>query len=63
MSHESQLKNVILVGYLNLTLNINEKRSGSSVRDSSKEWVEDLIQKWDLMNINPGKGLYNWTNR
>ena len=39
MSHEVQLENVILDGDLNLTLNLNEKRVGSRVRDSAREWV------------------------
>jgi len=24
--------------------------------------VEDLIQKWEFLDIKPKKGLYTWTN-
>ena len=33
------------------------------IRDSSREWVEDLIANWDLEDIKPAKGIYTWTNR
>lgn len=57
------LENTILVGDLNLTLSAQEKRGRNLVRDPSREWVEDLIQEWDLLDIKPSKGLYTWSNK
>ena len=33
------------------------------VRDPSREWVEDIILGWDLIEIKPVKGKFTWTNR
>ena len=33
------------------------------MRDPAREWVEDLILAWDLMDIKPLRGLYTWTNK
>jgi ribonuclease HI len=33
------------------------------VRDPAREWVEDLVSAWDLIDIKPAKGLYTWTNK
>jgi exonuclease III len=59
----NDLENIILGGDLNVTLAQEEKRGGSIVRDPAREWVEDLISAWDLMDIKPLKGLYTWTNK
>jgi exonuclease III len=60
---ENDLENIILGGDLNVTLSTEEKRGGSIVRDPAREWVEDLISTWDLMDIKPSKGRYTWTNK
>ena len=45
------LENIIIVGDLNLTLCMEEKRGGTIVRDPAREWVEDLMQDWDFLDI------------
>jgi ribonuclease HI/exonuclease III len=60
---ENELENIILGGDLNVTLSTEEKRGGSIVRDPAREWVEDLMSTWDLMDIKPSKGRYTWTNK
>jgi hypothetical protein len=60
---ENDLENIILGGDLNVTLSTEEKRGGSIVRDPAREWVEDLISTWDLMDIKPSRGRYTWTNK
>lgn len=63
VSKEIPLENVILTGDLNLTLATFEKRGGTVVRDPAREWVEELIQDWDLMDVKPSKGNFTWTNK
>ena len=58
-----QLENIIVAGDLNVTLATNEKKGGTPVRDPSREWVEDLILGWDLIDIKPVKGTFTWTNK
>ena len=53
-----QLENIIVAGDLNVTLASNEKKGGSPVRDPSREWIEDIILGWDLIDINPTKGKF-----
>jgi len=60
---DNELENIILGGDLNVTLAQEEKRGGSIVRDPAREWVEDLISTWDVMDINFLRGLYTWTNK
>jgi exonuclease III len=60
---QNELDNIILGGDLNVTLAQEEKRGGTIVRDPAREWVEDLISAWDLVDIKPAKGLYTWTNK
>jgi exonuclease III len=60
---DNELENIILGGDLNVTLATEEKRGGSIVRDPAREWVEDLISAWDLMDIKPLRGRYTWTNK
>lgn len=57
------LENIIIAGDLNLTLLSADKRGGSVVRDPAREWAEDLIQDWDLLEIKPIFGKYTWTNK
>jgi exonuclease III len=60
---DNELENIILGGDLNVTLAQEEKWGGSIVRDQAREWVEDLISAWYLMDIKPTGGHYTWTNR
>jgi ribonuclease HI/exonuclease III len=60
---EKDLENIVIGGDLNVTLSAEEKRGGSIVRDPAREWVEDLISTWDLMDIKPTRGRYTWTNK
>ena len=56
-------ENIIVAGDLNVTLAACEKKGGNPVRDPSREWVEDLISDWDLIDIKPRKGNFTWTNK
>ena len=53
-----RLDNIIVAGDLNVTLATNEKKGGLLVRDPSREWVEDIILGWDLLDIKPAKGIF-----
>ena len=33
------------------------------MRDPTREWVEDLIHDWDLLDIKPCRGKYTWSNK
>ena len=57
------LENIIVAGDLNVTLAANEKKGGTLVRDPSREWVEELILGWDLIDIKFVKGTFTWTNK
>eukprot|EP00253_Pinus_taeda_P017272 PITA_17272 len=57
------LENVIIAGDLNITLHSSEKRGGCIVRDPSREWAEDLLQDWDLIDIKPVSGKFTWSNK
>ena len=46
-----RLDNIIVAGDLNVTLDSSEKKGGTLVRDPSREWVEDIILGWDLLDI------------
>lgn len=59
----TNLENIIIVGDLNLTLHPSEKRGGNVVRDPAREWVEDIVQNWDLLDIKPSSGKYSWSNK
>ena len=48
---------------MNVTLASNEKKGGSPVRDPSREWIEDIILGWDLIDIKPIKGKFTWSNK
>ena len=55
--------NVVVVGDLNVTLALAERKGGSLVRDPAREWVEDLMMDWELEDIPPDKGKFTWTNK
>ena len=57
------LENIIIVGDLNLNLLSSEKRGGGIVRDPTREWVEDLMQDWDLLYIKSVTGKFTWSNK
>ena len=57
------LDNIIIAGDLNLTLHSSEKRGGCIVRDPAREWAEDLLQDWDLLDIKPSSGKFTWSNK
>ena len=56
-------KNIIIAGDLNVTLSIEEKKGGSIVRDQAREWVEDIILHWDLMDVKAPSGKFTWSNK
>ena len=51
-------RNIIIAGDLNVTLAAEEKKGGTIVRDQAREWVEDIILNWDLMDIKPPSGKF-----
>ena len=53
-----RLDNIIVAGNVNVTLATSEKKGGTLVRDSSREWVEDIILGWDLIDIKPARGKF-----
>ena len=63
LADSENLENVIIAGDLNLILSLTEKRGGSIVRDPAREWVEDLLQDWDMIDIKPSSGKYTWSNK
>jgi hypothetical protein len=63
LAEMENLENTIIVGNLNLTLHLSEKKGGSIVRSPAREWVEDLIQDWDLLDIKPSNGKCTWSNK
>eukprot|EP00253_Pinus_taeda_P003178 PITA_03178 len=63
LANYEELVDIIIAGDLNLTLSLSEKHGGSTVRDLAREWVEDLLQDWDMIEIKPSSGKYTWTNK
>jgi ribonuclease HI/exonuclease III len=63
LAETENVENVIIAGDLNLTLLLSEKRGGNIVRSPAREWVEDLMQEWDLLDIKPSNGKYTWSNK
>lgn len=51
------------MGDFNSTLSTNEKWGGSIVRDPLCERLEDIILKWDLLNMKFRNNIYTWSNR
>ena len=43
-------------------LKSKEKRVGSCIRDPLLATVEELTQLWDLLDFNPVRGLFTWSN-
>eukprot|EP00253_Pinus_taeda_P007450 PITA_07450 len=43
--------------------NVYVPRGGSVVRDLAREWIEDLLQDWDLLDIKPISGMFTWSNK
>jgi len=39
-----------------------EKRGGTNNRDHMLDEVEDIFQRWDLLDFNPIRGIYTWSN-
>ena len=50
-------------GDLNVTLALAEEKGGSIVRDPAREWVEDVMLDWDLIDIPPNRGKFTWSNK
>lgn len=46
-----------------MTLVAGEKKGGCPVRDQAREWVEDIILGWDLLDIKPSSGKFTWSNK
>jgi len=63
MAEEETLRNIIIAGDLNITLSSSEKRGDNIVREPAREWVEDIMQDWDMLDIKPLKGKYTWSNK
>ena len=57
------LKDLIIAGDLNTTLNHKEKKGGSRLRDPTREHLEDLISSFHLLDIKPSNGCFTWSNR
>ena len=53
----------ILTVDFNTTISIKENKGGSIVKDSFREHLENLIEKWDLIDISPKRGTFTWINR
>ena len=56
--NQQNLENLVVAGDLNVTLALAERKGGSLVRDSAREWVEDLMMDWELEDIPPDKGKF-----
>ena len=48
--------NIIIAGNLNISLAPNEKKGGVFGKDHFQEIVEELIQVYELSDINPKRG-------
>jgi len=56
-------ENLVVVGDINVTLTLAEKKGGSIVQDPAREWVEDLMLEWELEDILPENGKFTWSNK
>lgn len=63
LSELENWENIIVARDLNLTMRMEEKRGGTIIRDPAREWVEDLMQDQDLLDIPPENGKYTWSNK
>ena len=39
-----------------------EKKGGNKGKDQMLPLVEDIMQQWDLLDINPKRGIFTWIN-
>ena len=51
--NSNKMENIIIRGYINVTLVVQEKKGGSIVRDPTREWVEDITLDWYMEDIKP----------
>jgi len=63
LADEEVLENIIITWNLNISPSQSKKRGGCIVRDPAREWVEDLIHDWDLLDIKPCRGKYTLSNK
>eukprot|EP00253_Pinus_taeda_P006725 PITA_06725 len=54
--------NIIIAGDLNIFMKAKEKRGGIDSRDPLLPMVEEISQTWDLLDFNPVRGIYTWSN-
>eukprot|EP00253_Pinus_taeda_P013604 PITA_13604 len=54
--------NIIIEGDLNIIMKAKEKRGRIVSRDPMLPMVEELSQSWDLLDFNPVRGIYTWSN-
>jgi hypothetical protein len=52
----------ILAGDFNVIRNNTEKRGGFFGRDPFHEKMEEILVDWDMLDINPQRGRYTWSN-
>ena len=63
MAEEEDLENILIAGDLNITLSLGEKHGGCIVSDPAREWVEDIIREWDLIDLKLSHGKFTWSNK
>ena len=51
-----------MAGDLNIVLDPKEKWGGNIGKDQFQEMVDSLIHAHDLLDLNPKKGSFTWTN-
>jgi len=52
----------IMVGNFNVVGNNVEKRGGIYGRDPLSDKMEELIDEWDMLDVNPQRGKFTWSN-
>ena len=60
---ETQARKIILGGDLNLVRSIEEKFGGNYQADPSCESLEEIMEKYSLLDIPPNNGKYTWNNK
>jgi len=60
---EMQAGKIILGGDLNLVRSIEEKFGGNYQADPSCESLEEIMEKYSLLDIPPNNGKYTWNNK
>jgi hypothetical protein len=53
----------IVVGHFNTAMCQKEKRGGNIVKNTLRDWMEDLISLEDLVDIKLSKGRFTWSNK